>query len=153
MLTFRDTYRGRNVSGGLIGALFLSLVLPACVQQAPAEAPGSTGGPAATETVEAAGTKAASASHALTNITYPTPLGQAPALAKTGDAAAPAGKPPNIVIIWGDDIGQNNISAYSKGQMGYQTPSIDSVAREGLIFTDYYAEQSCTAGRAAFITG
>jgi arylsulfatase A-like enzyme len=63
------------------------------------------------------------------------------------------GKPPNIVIIWGDDIGQSNISAYSHGVMGYQTPNIDRVAREGMMFTDYYAEQSCTAGRASFITG
>jgi arylsulfatase len=60
---------------------------------------------------------------------------------------------PNIVIIWGDDIGQSNVSAYTKGLMGYQTPNIDRVANEGMIFTDYYAEQSCTAGRSAFITG
>src|SRR5574337_1935093 len=60
---------------------------------------------------------------------------------------------PNIVIIWGDDIGQSNISAYSHGLMGYKTPNIDRVAREGMMFTDYYAEQSCTAGRASFITG
>jgi arylsulfatase len=60
---------------------------------------------------------------------------------------------PNIVIIWGDDIGQSNISAYSHGVMGYKTPNIDRVAREGMMFTDYYAEQSCTAGRASFITG
>ena len=60
---------------------------------------------------------------------------------------------PNIVIIWGDDIGQSNISAYSHGLMGYKTPNIDRVAKEGMIFTDYYAEQSCTAGRASFITG
>lgn len=64
-----------------------------------------------------------------------------------------ADKKPNIVIIWGDDIGQSNISAYSKGIMGYQTPNIDRVAKEGVLFTDYYAEQSCTAGRAAFIMG
>jgi len=62
-------------------------------------------------------------------------------------------RPPNIVIIWGDDIGQSNVSAYSHGLMGYQTPNIDRVAREGVMFTDYYAEQSCTAGRASFITG
>jgi arylsulfatase len=62
-------------------------------------------------------------------------------------------KKPNIVIIWGDDIGQSNVSAYSKGMMGYKTPNIDRVANEGVIFTDYYAEQSCTAGRSAFITG
>ena len=62
-------------------------------------------------------------------------------------------KKPNIVIIWGDDIGQSDISAYTRGLMGFRTPNIDRVANEGMIFTDYYAEQSCTAGRASFITG
>ena len=62
-------------------------------------------------------------------------------------------KKPNILIIWGDDIGQFNISAYNMGMMGYKTPNIDSIAREGAIFTDWYGQQSCTAGRAAFITG
>ena len=62
-------------------------------------------------------------------------------------------KKPNILVIWGDDIGQSNISAYSKGMMGYRTPNIDRIANEGMLFTDYYAEQSCTAGRAAFIMG
>jgi arylsulfatase A-like enzyme len=71
---------------------------------------------------------------------------------KKGDPAAQTGKP-NIIIIWGDDIGQSNISAYSFGVMGYRTPNIDRVAKEGVMFTDYYAEQSCTAGRASFITG
>jgi arylsulfatase A-like enzyme len=71
---------------------------------------------------------------------------------KKGTAPAQSGKP-NIVIIWGDDVGQSNISAYSMGVMGYKTPNIDRVAKEGIIFTDYYAEQSCTAGRASFITG
>src|SRR5262249_14139727 len=60
---------------------------------------------------------------------------------------------PNIVIIWGDDIGQSDVSAYSHGLMGFKTPNIDRVAKEGVMFTDYYAEQSCTAGRASFITG
>ena len=60
---------------------------------------------------------------------------------------------PNILVIWGDDIGISNISAYSRGIMGYETPNIDRLANEGAIFTDYYGEQSCTAGRAAFITG
>jgi arylsulfatase A-like enzyme len=60
---------------------------------------------------------------------------------------------PNILVIWGDDIGIFNISAYSHGLMGYQTPNIDRVAKEGAIFTDFYAEQSCTAGRSSFITG
>lgn len=60
---------------------------------------------------------------------------------------------PNILVIWGDDIGQSNISAYTMGLMGYRTPNIDRVANEGMIFTDYYAEQSCTAGRSSFIMG
>jgi arylsulfatase len=60
---------------------------------------------------------------------------------------------PNILVIWGDDIGQSNISAYTLGMMGYRTPNIDRIANEGMIFTDYYGEQSCTAGRSSFITG
>ena len=60
---------------------------------------------------------------------------------------------PNILIIWGDDIGITNLSCYSDGLMGYRTPNIDRIAAEGVRFTDYYGEQSCTAGRAAFITG
>ncbi len=66
---------------------------------------------------------------------------------------AQSGKKPNFCIIWGDDVGQSNVSAYTMGLMGYRTPNIDRVAKEGMIFTDYYAEQSCTAGRASFITG
>jgi len=60
---------------------------------------------------------------------------------------------PNILIIWGDDIGQFNISAYNMGMMGYKTPNIDRIGQEGVIFTDWYGQQSCTAGRAAFLTG
>jgi arylsulfatase A-like enzyme len=60
---------------------------------------------------------------------------------------------PNILVIWGDDIGQTNLSCYSRGLMGYQTPNIDRLANEGMLFTDNYGEQSCTAGRASFITG
>jgi len=67
--------------------------------------------------------------------------------------AEPQNRKPNIVIIWGDDVGQSDISAYSMGLMGFHTPNIDRVAKEGMIFTDYYAEQSCTAGRSSFITG
>lgn len=60
---------------------------------------------------------------------------------------------PNMLIIWGDDIGYSNISAYNNGLMGYETPNIDRIADEGAIFTHHYAQQSCTAGRASFITG
>jgi arylsulfatase len=64
-----------------------------------------------------------------------------------------SGKKPNVLVIFGDDIGQSNISAYTFGLMGYKTPNIDRLAKEGMMFTDYYAEQSCTAGRSSFITG
>ncbi len=60
---------------------------------------------------------------------------------------------PNILVIWGDDIGQSNISAYTFGLVGYKTPNIDRIAKAGMMFTDYYGEQSCTAGRSSFITG
>jgi hypothetical protein len=69
----------------------------------------------------------------------------APALAQA--------KKPNVLVIWGDDIGGFNISAYNRGMMGYKTPNIDSIAAQGAMFTDWYGQQSCTAGRAAFITG
>ena len=76
------------------------------------------------------------------------------ALLLVGSAwAQDAGKKPNILVIMGDDIGYWNISAYNRGMMGYRTPNIDRIANEGAIFTDYYGQQSCTAGRAAFITG
>ncbi|MFT4518040.1 MAG: arylsulfatase A-like enzyme [Halioglobus sp.] len=66
---------------------------------------------------------------------------------------AQAADKPNILIIWGDDIGWFNISAYNQGMMGYKTPNIDRIAKQGALFTDWYGQQSCTAGRAAFITG
>ncbi|MBL8900125.1 MAG: arylsulfatase [Planctomycetes bacterium] len=67
--------------------------------------------------------------------------------------SAPTAKKPNILVIWGDDIGTWNISHNNRGMMGYRTPSIDRIAKEGLSFTDYYGQQSCTAGRAAFLGG
>src|ERR1700752_4928534 len=73
-------------------------------------------------------------------------------LVLTLPAAAQQNKP-NILIIWGDDIGYWNISAYNQGMMGYKTPNIDRLAKEGALLTDYYGQQSCPAGRAAFITG
>lgn len=79
-------------------------------------------------------------------------VGMALSLASASWAQEPA-KKPNILIIWGDDIGQFNISAYNMGMMGYKTPNIDSIAKEGALFTDWYGQQSCTAGRAAFVTG
>ncbi len=71
------------------------------------------------------------------------------------NASAQAGgaRKPNILVIWGDDIGQFNISAYNNGMMGYKTPNIDRIGKEGALFTDWYGQQSCTAGRAAFVTG
>ena len=81
--------------------------------------------------------------------TTPIPAAQAQQPAP----AAAAGSPPNILVIMADDIGYWNLSAYNLGMMGYRTPNIDRIAREGALFTDYYGQQSCTAGRSAFITG
>jgi len=85
-------------------------------------------------------------------LTAATIVGAAPILTKTAEAAQPT-KKPNIVVIWGDDIGVHNISAYNHGIMGYKTPNIDRLAQQGAMFTDAYAQQSCTAGRASFVLG
>ncbi len=93
-----------------------------------------------------AGTALAAASAAASAPSIRTAQAQQP-------QSVPSGRPPNILVIWGDDIGTWNISHNSRGMMGYQTPNIDRIAREGVSFTDYYGQQSCTAGRAAFIGG
>jgi len=80
-------------------------------------------------------------------------LGAASALSIGTVVHAQEQQKPNILVIFGDDVGQTNISAYSRGLMGYQTPNIDKIANDGMMFTDYYAENSCTAGRSTFITG
>jgi arylsulfatase A-like enzyme len=84
--------------------------------------------------------------------TPPSPPGEKMGPAAPPNLATPAAKP-NILVIFGDDVGIANISAYSNGLMGYETPNIDRIAREGIKFQHYYGEQSCTAGRAAFLTG
>ena len=78
-----------------------------------------------------------------------------PVLTLAALAASPvkAADKPDILVIWGDDVGYWNVSAYNQGMMGYETPNIDSLASEGALSTDWYAQQSCTAGRAAFILG
>jgi arylsulfatase len=81
------------------------------------------------------------------------PSGPATAQTAAQGTAPTAGKKPNILVMFGDDIGYWNVSAYNRGMMGYRTPNIDRIAKEGAVFTDHYAQQSCTAGRAAFITG
>ena len=73
--------------------------------------------------------------------------------AQQNQPASASGRKPNILMIMADDIGWFNVSAYNLGVMGYRTPNIDRIAKEGALFTDWYGEQSCTAGRAAFITG
>jgi arylsulfatase A-like enzyme len=86
------------------------------------------------------------------NILFGSIAALAAATMMTAPATAQQQKP-NILIIWGDDIGTFNVSAYNMGMMGYRTPNIDSIAQQGAVFTDWYGQQSCTAGRAAFITG
>ena len=94
-----------------------------------------------------------------TRLSYAAAVAAIPTLLALGLTAIPPPpafaqeKKPNILIIWGDDIGGFNISAYNQGVMGYRTPNIDRIARDGAVFTDWYGQQSCTAGRAAFITG
>jgi arylsulfatase A-like enzyme len=83
----------------------------------------------------------------------PGALAQGTSQSQEGQRSVTAGGKPNILVIMGDDIGQTNISAYAFGVVGYKTPNIDRIAREGMMFTDYYAENSCTAGRSSFITG
>lgn len=80
-------------------------------------------------------------------------MGLAAGMGLLMSAAVSAADKPNILVVWGDDVGQSNISAYTMGMMGYETPNIDRIAKEGMIFTDYYGEQSCTAGRSSFIMG
>lgn len=96
------------------------------------------------------GTSSLIAAAALTSDAIAQAQKAAPAAAP---ASAPTGGKPNILVIFGDDIGQTNLSCYSFGVMGYETPNIDRLAKEGMMFTDYYAENSCTAGRSTFITG
>ncbi|MBI5041840.1 MAG: arylsulfatase [Gammaproteobacteria bacterium] len=82
-----------------------------------------------------------------------TALAAAAAFTVTASSTWAAADKPNILVIWGDDVGYWNVSAYNQGMMGYKTPNIDRIAKEGALFTDWYGEQSCTAGRSAFITG
>ncbi|MFM8409446.1 MAG: sulfatase-like hydrolase/transferase, partial [Alphaproteobacteria bacterium] len=88
----------------------------------------------------------------VTALAGPPPAAHAEAPAVAAPKAAGTRKP-NILVLWGDDIGYFNVGAYNMGMMGYRTPNIDSIGREGAVFTDWYGQQSCTAGRAAFITG
>jgi arylsulfatase len=87
------------------------------------------------------------------NISFGLPTLAVTATAASAPAFVQQQQKPNILVIMADDIGYWNISAYNRGMMGYRTPNIDRIANEGAIFTDYYGQQSCTAGRAAFITG
>jgi len=130
---------------------FTALLLAACnppQAQSPAPAPDAA---KATEAPAVPMTAAAPArAAAVQKVNYASPE----SVAKTRDVIAQGKKKkPNILIIWGDDIGWMNPSAYHRGMMGYQTPNIDRIAQEGMLFTDSYGEQSCTAGRAAFLLG
>jgi len=89
----------------------------------------------------------------VTSLSGPPESAHAEAPAAGAPAAAAGARKPNILVLWGDDIGYFNVGAYNMGMMGYRTPNIDSIGRDGAVFTDWYGQQSCTAGRAAFITG
>ena len=141
----------RSVTLICVGALFLAT---ACNK--PADS--TDGAPAAGDSPAAAATTAPAPLGVPAKNWQPQKVSYAPSemsLVKTEDVvnAAKDGERPNILVIWGDDIGRSNISAYTRGMFGYRTPNIDRVAQEGMIFTDYYGEQSCTAGRSTFVTG
>ncbi len=89
----------------------------------------------------------------LSSVSVVAAAGAVTGVATKAAAQTASGDKPNILVIWGDDIGQSNISAYTRGLMGYRTPNIDRIAKEGMMFTDYYGEQSCTAGRSSFVMG
>jgi arylsulfatase len=106
------------------------------------------------EKIAPAATPATPAADRSSNVTMAEPVpANGEAIDTRGRVDPRSGKKPNILVIWGDDIGWSNISYNTRGLMGYQTPNIDRIAREGVSFTDYYGQQSCTAGRAAFIGG
>ncbi len=141
----------RSVTLICVSALFLAT---ACKK--PADS--ADGAPAADDSPAPAATTAPAPQAAPAKNWQPQKVSYAPSeasLVKTEDVvkAGKDGERPNILVIWGDDIGQSNISAFTRGMLGYRTPNIDRVAREGMIFTDYYGEQSCTAGRSTFVTG
>ncbi|WP_295883479.1 arylsulfatase [uncultured Thiohalocapsa sp.] len=116
-------------------ALPVQAQLPNPFASNPAAAPPDNGRPAA---VSEAATEA---------------VAQSAQPAGAGGETQAASERPNILVVWGDDIGRSNISTYTHGLVGYETPNIDRIANEGMTFTDYYGEQSCTAGRSSFITG
>jgi arylsulfatase A-like enzyme len=133
----------------------LVALITGCAHAAQTGGAPATAAPATTTTSETA-TTAVQAGPMLARVEQPIHTVSYPMTLSADGTAAPATAPakkPNIVVIWGDDIGKTNVSAYSMGMMGYRTPNIDRIAHEGMIFTDYYGEQSCTAGRSAFITG
>ncbi|BDB25479.1 arylsulfatase [Cupriavidus sp. P-10] len=120
-------------------------------QQAPATQQPAPQAPATATAPPATPAQPTAESHLPAPADASAPVGTASApVAATGGTSD---KKPNILVIFGDDVGQTNISAYSMGVLGYRTPNIDRIAREGMMFTDYYAENSCTAGRSSFITG
>jgi arylsulfatase len=123
------------------------LTLAGCGKQEEPKAPAAQA-PAAQSSAEAPAAPPAARENPPVAANAPESAASAPAL----PPVANSGKP-NILVIFGDDIGQTNISAYSHGVVGYRTPNIDRIAREGMMMTDYYGENSCTAGRSTFITG
>ena len=124
------------------------LTLAGCGKQEEPKAPAAQA-PAAQSSAEAPAAPQAARENPPVAANAPESAASAPAL----PPVANSGKKPNILVIFGDDIGQTNISAYSHGVVGYRTPNIDRIAREGMMMTDYYGENSCTAGRSTFITG
>jgi arylsulfatase A-like enzyme len=141
------------MAGGLLGYVAAKSEYPRSIQAAPSQKQNKSVAANATILAPAKETKSCCASGRgrAGQLAMVAPALVASSLANA--TQADQGKKPNILVIFGDDVGQSNISAYTHGLVGYQTPNIDRIAKEGMLFTDYYAENSCTAGRSTFITG
>lgn len=156
MNPMRSFSRCARIPRGALGVLALAVaVLAGCGKsdEQKTQAPQSSAAPAPTAAPDSSANANATPAQPPAESNQPAATGQTSGATAPATTANNSGAKPNILVIFGDDIGQTNISAYSMGLVGYRTPNIDRIAREGMMFTDYYAENSCTAGRSSFITG
>ncbi|WP_212677098.1 arylsulfatase [Pandoraea sp. PE-S2R-1] len=156
MRSFSGRARIPRIPRGALAVIALAVaVLAGCGKsdEQKTQAPQSSAAPAPAAAPETTANANATPAQPPAESNLPAAAGQTSGAAAPAAMASNNGAKPNILVIFGDDIGQTNISAYSMGVVGYRTPNIDRIAREGMMFTDYYAENSCTAGRSSFITG
>lgn len=156
MIPMRSFSERARIPRGTLAILALAVaVLAGCGKsdEQKTQAPQTSAAPAPAAAPDTSANANATPAQPPAESNLPAASGQASDASAATTTASNNGAKPNILVIFGDDIGQTNISAYSMGLVGYRTPNIDRIAREGMMFTDYYAENSCTAGRSSFITG